>query len=80
MDSGILQNNSISGNNVLLPEVRGLNKNEAKKILEQYGLNVNFTGNGDIVKEISPIPGTTLKEGSTIEADVSITRKISNKI
>ncbi|MDD6795260.1 MAG: stage V sporulation protein D [Clostridiaceae bacterium] len=51
---------------VIIPEVRGLKIEEAKKKLKESGIECEVKGNGDTVKTIKPYPGYTIKEGSTI--------------
>ena len=50
---------------VMIPDVIGKTKKEAKKLLQ--GFNVEFTGNGDNVIDTSPNVNTRVKEGSTIK-------------
>ena len=49
----------------IVPDVIGLDVNEAKKLLK--GLVVEYSGNGKIIKVISPSSGTYVKENSTIK-------------
>lgn len=48
-----------------IPNVIGLELNEAKKQLKSF--NVNYSGNGNIIKSISPSPNTIIPENSTIK-------------
>ncbi len=48
-----------------VPDVVGFNLKDGKKELKKF--MVNYTGNGDIIKKVSPTPGTILPEGSTIK-------------
>lgn len=50
---------------VMIPDVIGKSKKEAKKIL--YGFNVEFVGDGDKVIDTSPSVNSRTKEGSTIK-------------
>ena len=50
---------------IMIPNVLGMKKNEAKKYLKDF--NVEFIGNGDKVKDISPSINTRAKEGSIIK-------------
>ena len=50
---------------ITIPNVIGLKIDEAKKQLKN--LNVNYSGSGNIIKSISPEPGTIIKENSTIK-------------
>ena len=48
-----------------VPNVIGLNLKEAKSKLKNF--NINYSGTGQIIKSISPEPGTIVKENSTIK-------------
>ena len=48
-----------------VPNIINMNINDAKKLLKK--LTVNYSGNGEIVKLVTPNPGTYLPEGSTIK-------------
>ena len=48
-----------------IPNVIGLKLDEAKKQLKN--LTINYSGSGNIIKSISPEPGTIVKEKSTIK-------------
>lgn len=52
-----------------VPNVIGLELNEAKKQLKSF--NVNYAGNGNIIKSISPSPNTIIPENSTIKVLLS---------
>ena len=54
---------------VVIPEIRGLEVNEGKKILKEYNLEYNIQGNGAIITDIKPYPGYTVKENSKINID-----------
>ena len=51
---------------VVIPEVRGMKVENAKKILKDLKLEGELVGDGDVVKTIKPYPGYTVKEGSKI--------------
>lgn len=51
---------------IIIPEVRGLKKSEALKLLKDAGLGNQIDTNGDYVVEMSPKPGYNVKEGSKI--------------
>lgn len=51
---------------VIIPEVRGLKKEEAVKILKANNLNYELDKNNNIITDISPKPGITVKEGTKI--------------
>ena len=54
---------------VVIPEIRGLKVEEAKKILKESNIEYNIQGNGDIITDIKPYPGYTIKENSKINID-----------
>lgn len=54
---------------VVIPEIRGLEVSEAKKILKEYNLEYNIDGNGSIITDVKPYPGYTVKENSKINID-----------
>ena len=44
------------------------NENELKEAKKQLkNLTTNYSGNGNIIKSVSPEPGTIVKENSTIK-------------
>ncbi|MBU5590798.1 stage V sporulation protein D [Clostridium sp. MSJ-4] len=51
---------------VIIPEVRGLKKSEAIKILKENNLSCDINGDLDIIYDMSPKPGYTVKEGKKI--------------
>ena len=50
---------------IQVPNVINMSLNEAKKELKKF--TINYSGNGEIIKLISPNPGTYLPENSTIK-------------
>jgi stage V sporulation protein D (sporulation-specific penicillin-binding protein) len=54
---------------VVIPEIRGLEVSEAKKILKEYNLEYNIEGNGSIITDVKPYPGYAVKENSKINID-----------
>lgn len=54
---------------VVIPEIRGLKVEDAKKILKEYKLEYNIEGNGSIITEVKPYPGYTVKENYKINID-----------
>lgn len=51
---------------VVVPNVRGMKKVEAVKILKDNNIDCSIEGTGDIVSDTNPIPGYTVKEGTKI--------------
>ena len=54
---------------VVIPEIRGLKVEDAKKILKEYNLEYSIEGNGSIITEVKPYPGYTVKENYKINID-----------
>lgn len=54
---------------IVIPEIRGLKVEEGKKILKEYNIEYNINGNGDIITNVKPYPGYTIKENSKINID-----------
>lgn len=54
---------------VVIPEIRGLKVDDAKKLLKEYNIAYNIEGNGDIITDVKPYPGYTIKENSKINID-----------
>ncbi len=50
----------------IIPEIRGKNIEEAKKILKESNLDYNVEGNGKTITNIKPYPGYSVKEGTKI--------------
>jgi stage V sporulation protein D (sporulation-specific penicillin-binding protein) len=51
---------------VVVPEVRGMKKSEAIKLLKASNLGYDIDDKGDFVAEMNPKPGYTMKEGDKI--------------
>ena len=51
---------------IIVPEVRGLNKSDAQKILKENNLKMKLSAEGDIITDMTPKPGYTVKEGTEI--------------
>ncbi|MGL5647718.1 MAG: stage V sporulation protein D [Clostridium sp.] len=60
------ENNSAIIKNVIIPEIRGKNLDEAKTILKKEKIDYNIQGNGDTVIGVSPYPGYAVKENTKI--------------
>lgn len=52
--------------NIVIPEIRGLKKEEALKVLKEQKLDYNIDQKGSYITDINPKPGYTVKEGSKI--------------
>ncbi|MGL5066660.1 MAG: stage V sporulation protein D [Sarcina sp.] len=55
---------------VTMPEVRGMNKGQAQKLIEDEGLNIEFIGDGANVKSTDVLPGSLVKKDSTITVEL----------
>lgn len=51
---------------VVIPEVRGMKKSEAIKLLKEQNLDYNINSNGEYITDMSPKPGYSVKESSKI--------------
>lgn len=51
---------------VIVPEVRNMTVEEAKKIITEAGLTVRIEGEGDIITDMNPKPGFVIKEGNEV--------------
>ena len=63
------ENEEYIAKNVVIPEVRGLKLEEAKKQLTELKLDYEIIGSGSSVVSMSPYPGYTVKEGSKIRIE-----------
>lgn len=50
----------------IIPEIRGMKKDDAIKVLSDLNLEYEVSGDGDKVVSVKPYPGTAVKEGSKI--------------
>lgn len=51
---------------VVIPEIRGMKLEDAKKALKEAKLDFNIEGDGDTVVNVTPYPGYSVKEGTKI--------------
>ncbi|EKQ56901.1 MULTISPECIES: stage V sporulation protein D [unclassified Clostridium] len=51
---------------VVIPEVRNMKAQDAKKILKNAGLDCNIDADGETIVNMTPYPGSSVKEGSKI--------------
>lgn len=67
LDSEFSKDENVVLKDIVIPELRGLSVTEAKKLLkDEYNLECSVDGDGDKITSMSPYPGYTVKEGSTI--------------
>jgi len=61
------ENKAALAKDIVIPEVRGMKYSEAKKVLEDAGLECELSSGTDgIIKTMKPYPGYTVKEGAKI--------------
>lgn len=65
---------------VIVPEVRGVDKKEALKILTEEGLNYRIDGKGKFISDINPKPGYSVKEGTEIIIYTSDSEEYNNMV
>ncbi len=53
-------------NDIIVPEVRGATVKDAQKLLKEASLVYTVEGDGEYIAEMTPKPGYTVKEGSSI--------------
>ncbi|NMM61423.1 stage V sporulation protein D [Clostridium sp. P21] len=51
---------------VIVPDVRGMKKADAEKVLKEHNLTYELDSNGDYIIDMNPKPGYTVKEESKI--------------
>ncbi|SHF05870.1 stage V sporulation protein D [Clostridium fallax] len=51
---------------ILIPDVRGMTIKDGKKLLIDSGLEFDIEGNGELITDINPKPGYSVKEGTKI--------------
>lgn len=51
---------------VIIPEIRGMKKEQAVKLLKEQKLSYDIDSKGDFISDVSPKPGTSVKEGTKI--------------
>lgn len=66
MDTFSSDNNSMIKKDVIIPEIRDMKLEEAKKVLKDEKIDYNIEGNGNTVKSVKPYPGYAVKEGTKI--------------
>ena len=51
---------------LVVPELRGMKKSDAVKVLKDMNLAYDINGDGDYIGNMQPLPGATVKEGNKI--------------
>ncbi|MBU3142277.1 stage V sporulation protein D [Clostridium sp. CF012] len=65
---------------VIVPEVRGLKRAEAQKILKENNLKLKLTTEGETITDMTPKPGYTVKEGTEIILHTDTKPQYSNTV
>ncbi|MEL7598148.1 MAG: PASTA domain-containing protein, partial [Clostridiaceae bacterium] len=60
------QSDNVVLKNVVVPEVRGMKKSEAVKVLKEAKLNFEIDDKGENIIDMTPKPGYTVEEGRKI--------------
>lgn len=63
---------------IIIPNIRGMKKDDAIKLLKQYGLQYNMEGSGDYISDVNPVPGYTIKEDQKINVTLGSSGSASN--
>lgn len=63
---------------IVIPDIRGMKKDDAIKLLKQYGLQYNLEGSGDYISDVNPVPGYTVKEDTKINVTLGGSGTVSN--
>ena len=65
---------------VIVPEVRGLKRADAQKLLKENNLKLKLSSDGDIITDMTPKPGYTVKEGTEIILHTDTKIEYSNMV
>lgn len=65
---------------IIVPEVRGLKRAEAQKILKENNLKLKLTSDGEVITDMTPKPGYTVKEGTEIILHTDTKVEYSNTV
>ena len=65
---------------IVIPEVRGMSVNDAKKAMSEVKLDCQIEGDGDTIRSMTPYPGYTVKEGSKINLYTSGDGNYNNNV
>ena len=65
---------------VVIPEVRNMKVADAKKILKDARLDCNIDGDGEKIVNMTPYPGSSVKEGSQITLYTSSDANYNNNV
>jgi len=65
---------------VVVPEVRGLKRAEAQKIMKDNNLKTKLIADGEVITDMTPKPGYTVKEGTEIILQTDTKVEYSNMV
>lgn len=65
---------------VAVPEIRGLSSSDGEGILQRAGLNYEMQGNGNVIYDVSPKPGVTVKQKTKITLYLGASKNRNPKI
>ena len=65
---------------IIVPEVRGLKKSDAEKLLKDNNLKLKSSSDGEIITDMTPKPGYTVKEGTEIILHTGASAKNGNTV
>ncbi|MCB2291949.1 stage V sporulation protein D [Clostridium algoriphilum] len=65
---------------IIVPEVRGLKKIDAEKLLKENSLKSKLSAQGETITDMTPKPGYTVKEGSEIILHTGAVKEASNMV
>jgi len=65
---------------IIVPEVRGLKKADAEKLLKNSGLKMKLSSEGDIITDMTPKPGYTVKEGTEVVLHTGASNQDNNMV
>ena len=65
---------------IIVPEARGLKKADAEKLLKDSGLKIKSSSVGDVITDMNPKPGYTVKEGTEIILNTDTKKEDGNMV
>ncbi len=74
------ENSQQISKDVIIPEIRGMKIEDAKKALKDAKLDFNVDGDGESVINITPYPGYAVKEGSKINLYTNSDETYNNNV
>lgn len=65
---------------IVIPEIRGITVEEGKKDLSKLKLSYETTGSGNIISDISPKPGVSVREGTKVMLYLGMDKNTNKRI